>query len=47
MSSKIKKATNGHQHKNQESSSDDDDGPIQAPIQLKIEVRRINRIKSD
>jgi hypothetical protein len=41
MSNKIKKVTNGHQHKKQESSassSDDDDGPTHAPIELKIEV---------
>ncbi len=34
--------TNGHQHKKeQSSSSDDDDEPIRAPIQLKLEVRKL------
>jgi hypothetical protein len=46
-SSKIKKPTNGHQHKKQgpppppsssSSSSDEDDGPIRVPVQLKLEV---------
>jgi hypothetical protein len=41
-SSKDKQVTNGHQKKKEEpSSSDDDDEPIRAPLQLKIEVRKL------
>jgi hypothetical protein len=35
--------TNGHQHKKEQSSSsdDDDDEAIRAPLQLKLEVRKL------
>ena len=41
---KDKQTTNGHQHnkKGELSSSDDDDEPLHAPIQLKIEVKKID-----